>query len=107
MKALGLHLRRGRAPNAGSSLRNKRHLYSTPRSKHGWLDEREAGTKEIRCRRCLAPQPTISQNPGGGGLRGGASHTRTGPGRPPRDYELRVQWVVVWSTLCSSEMANF
>ena len=30
VKALGLHLSRGRAPNAGSSLRNKRHLYSAP-----------------------------------------------------------------------------
>ena len=26
----GLHLSRGRAPNVGSSLRNKRHLYSAP-----------------------------------------------------------------------------
>ena len=33
-------------------------------------------------RRWRNPQPTISQNPGGGGG-WGVSHTRTGPGRPP------------------------
>ena len=51
------------------------------RSKHGWFDEREACTKKIERRWFHAPQPTISQNPGGPG--GGGSHTRTGPGRPP------------------------
>ena len=30
VKALGLHLSRGRAPNARSSLRNRRHLYRAP-----------------------------------------------------------------------------
>ena len=80
VKAEGLHLSRGRAPNAGSSLRNKRHLYSTPscwRSKHGWFDEREACTKKLGTVGAMPPNTAISQNPGGGGGR------RQGPGLPP------------------------
>ena len=48
------------------------------RSKHGWFDEREACTKKNWAPLAPCNRPTISQNPGGG------SHTRTGPGRPPR-----------------------
>ena len=50
-------------------------------SKHGWFDEKEACTRKIERHWCHAPQPTISQKPGVGGL--GGSCTMTGPGRPP------------------------
>ena len=77
-KKLALHSGRSFAPNAGSSASNKRHLYSGP------------SCSSCKCPSCKnrgaplapCPQPTISQNRGGGEL-GGGSHTRTGPGRPP------------------------
>ena len=51
------------------------------RSGHGWFDEREACTKKIEGR--WHPPTHYLSKPGGGGVRGGGSHTRTGPAPPP------------------------
>ena len=60
------------------------------RSKHGWFDEREACTKKIeRCWR-HGPQPTTSQNPGGGGLRGVADKDWARPLPPPGGADVGV-----------------
>ena len=53
------------------------------RSKHGWFDEREASTKNFGAVGAMAPTPLSLKPPGGGEGGWGASHTRTGPGRPP------------------------
>ena len=51
-------------------------------SKHGWFDEREAGTKKLWRRWCHGPNTTISQNLGGWGA-GGCCIQGPGPAAPP------------------------
>jgi len=71
LKFLGLHWSRGRAPNAGSLLRNKRHLYSTSSCQSGaqnmdGLMKGKHAQKKLSAVDATPPNPLSLKTQGGG-----------------------------------------